>query len=119
MGCEQKNDLFVEENNSGLSITSQSIIATYIFDFIKNEYSLFTEHAIVEEICKAALELFKSMKQKDSTMGGIVSIKITASQEIIVCCSFQHIYFVFRIISTAGQKERDQFIRNYVMPDVS
>lgn len=76
LDCEQKDDIFVEENTSGLSITSQSTVTKYIFNFIEREYSLSAEPMIIEDVCKAAVELFQSLKQKDSTIGGIVSKKL-------------------------------------------
>lgn len=68
-------DLFVEEENSGLSMASQAIVMNHLFDFIKTEYSCQVEPKIAEEICKAAVELFASLKKKDSTIGGIVSFE--------------------------------------------
>lgn len=76
LDCEKKDDIFVEEKTFGLSVASQSTIIKYIFNFIKREYSLSVEPTIVEEVCKSAVELFESLKQKDSTIGGIVSRKI-------------------------------------------
>ena len=72
---EQKNDLFVEEENTGLSMASQSTVMTHIFNFIKSEYSCQVEPAIAEEVCKAAVELFPSLIKNDSTIGGIVSFE--------------------------------------------
>lgn len=70
-------DIFDEEKISGLSITSQSVVNAHIFNFIKCkckcEYTCNVESDIVEDVCKAAVELFKSLKHKQSTIGGIVS----------------------------------------------
>lgn len=73
MNREHEVDVFVEEKNSGLSMASQSIVINHLFDFIKTEYSCQIEPKIAEDICKAAVELFASLKKKDSTIGGIVS----------------------------------------------
>lgn len=54
-------------------MSSQSTVISHVFNFIKSEYSCSAEPTIVEDICKAAVELFESVKQKDSTIGGIVS----------------------------------------------
>lgn len=75
MNHEHEVDLFVEEENSGLSMASQAIVMNHLFDFIKTEYSCQVEPKIAEEICKAAVELFASLKKKDSTIGGIVSFE--------------------------------------------
>lgn len=73
MNHEHEVDLFVEEENSGLSMASQSIMINHLFDFIQTEYSCQVEPNIAEDICKAAVELFASLKKKNSTIGGIVS----------------------------------------------
>lgn len=75
MNNEQKDDLFVEEENSGLSMEAQSMVVTHLFNFIKTEYSCQAEPTVAEEVCKAAVELFESLKKKDSTIGGIVSYR--------------------------------------------
>lgn len=75
LSCEQKDDIFDEEKNSGLSIASQSVVNAHIFDFIKSKYTCNVESDIVEDVCKAAVELFESLEHKGSTIGGIVSQK--------------------------------------------
>lgn len=72
LDCDQKDDLFVEEKNSVLSISSQNAVVAHIFNFIKKEYSVSVEPSIIEEVCKAAVELFGSLKKQESTIGGIV-----------------------------------------------
>lgn len=70
---EKDVDLFAEEEKTGLSMASQSIVISHLFDFIKTEYSCQVEPKIAEEICKAAVELFASLRKKGSNIGGVVS----------------------------------------------
>lgn len=64
-------------------MASQSIMINHLFDFIQTEYSCQVEPNIAEDICKAAVELFASLKKKNSTIGGIVSFEnVIASNRI-------------------------------------
>lgn len=89
---EKDVDLFAEEEKSGLSMASQSIVMNHLFDFIKTEYSCQVEPKIVEEICKAAVELFASPKKKGSIIDGIVSYEnVNGSNKnmlLIKCVAF-------------------------------
>lgn len=69
---EGNEDLFVEESEHGLTIRSQDNVFKHIFDFIKKEYTLAIKIPDIESVCKAAIELFDSLKTKDSQIDGIV-----------------------------------------------
>lgn len=100
-------------------MASQSIVINHLFDFITTEYSCQVESNLVEEICKAAVELFASLKKKDSTIGGIVSIK-TLLVQTKTCCELNPLYlFSVRIIYTPKWRERESFIKNCAMPNAN
>lgn len=69
-----EDDLFIEELNQGLTLASQNRIFHHVFEFIKSEYTVQAKTATIIEVCKAAIELFQSLKIEDSAIGGIVSI---------------------------------------------
>lgn len=72
-GCD---DLFIEEQETGLAPSSQQIVYKLIFEFIKDQYSLFAKPTEIENVCMAAIELFPSIKANGSEIGGIVSFNI-------------------------------------------
>lgn len=76
MDSEGDEDLFVEENESGLSPKSQEIVFKHVYNFIRNEYSLDVKADDVKNVCVAAVELFDSIKIQNSTIGGIVRFSI-------------------------------------------
>lgn len=98
-------------------MASQSIVINHLFDFIKTEYSCQVEPNLVEEICKAAVELFASLKKKDSTIGGIVSIK-TLLVQTKTCCELNPLYLLRKIYTTKW-RERESFIKNCAMPNAN
>lgn len=71
---EGDEHLFQEETeNFVLSLRSQNIIFKYIVDYIQKEHTIYAKHEIVENVCKAAVELFSSLKTPQSEIGSIVS----------------------------------------------
>lgn len=109
LGCEHNDDLFVEEKNSGLSITSQSIVVAHVFNFIKNEYSLSAEPETIEDVCTAAVELFASLKKQDSTIGGIV-------RYYLVILSYHTILSYYIIFYSLGQSLQQSGTKGIDLP---
>lgn len=77
-------------------MASQAIVMNHLFDFIKTEYSCQVEPKIAEEICKAAVELFASLKKKDSTIGGIVSFEnVIASNKNLLQMKWNEMHCIY------------------------
>lgn len=67
-------ELFIEEQDHGnLTTKSQSTVCKHIFGFIKRHYTLSATSNDIVQVCKAAVELFGSLKAKNSAIDGIVS----------------------------------------------
>lgn len=81
--------LFIEEQNQGLTLASQNRIFHHVFEFIKSEYTVQAKTESIIEVCKAAIELFHSLKIEESAIGGIVSI-VNCNPFIIIV----NMYFV-------------------------
>lgn len=67
LGKEGGENLFIEDQVNGLTHASQGIVYQYIFDYIKEEYTINAKSAVITDVCNAAIDLFVSLKH-----GGIV-----------------------------------------------